>query len=213
MKVTILYDNESRQRDLKADWGFSCIVEKEGRKILFDTGANGRILLNNMRGLGVSPESVDEIFISHDHWDHTGGFSEFTKERDGKIKVYIPSSCSSISGAGEIIRIDNFFEIHDKIYSTGELQNIEQSMAVKTEEGTVVITGCSHPGVQEILHAVRPLGKVKALVGGLHGFSQFELLKNLDLVCATHCTQYKAEIESSFPDKFIQGGAGTVIEL
>ncbi|RLF97673.1 MBL fold metallo-hydrolase, partial [Thermococci archaeon] len=50
MKITIVYDNEAYKKDLKADWGFSCLVEIENTpKILFDTGANGSILLYNMK--------------------------------------------------------------------------------------------------------------------------------------------------------------------
>ncbi|GAI83771.1 unnamed protein product [marine sediment metagenome] len=44
MKVTIIYDNEVAKEGFKADWGFSCFIEAYGKKILFDTGANGSIL-------------------------------------------------------------------------------------------------------------------------------------------------------------------------
>jgi len=39
------------------------------------------------------------------------------------------------------------------------------------------------------------------------------LLKDLDLVCATHCTQFKSEIKNLYPQKYIEGGAGKVIQL
>jgi 7,8-dihydropterin-6-yl-methyl-4-(beta-D-ribofuranosyl)aminobenzene 5'-phosphate synthase len=49
MKITIIYDNTAFRKDFQADWGFSCLVEVENTpKILFDTGADGKILLNNM---------------------------------------------------------------------------------------------------------------------------------------------------------------------
>lgn len=213
MKITIVYDNETSKENLKADWGFACIVDAQGKRILFDTGANGAILLDNMRKIGVAPSSVEEVFISHDHWDHTGGLSDFLKAKGEKIKVYIPVSCSSVRGAGEFVRVSSALEMHSNIFSTGELKNIEQSMAVKTEKGIVVIAGCSHPGVREIMRAAMQYGKVRALIGGLHGFKEFDLLRDIEIVCATHCTQHKSEIESIFPEKFIRGGVGTVIEL
>ena len=50
MKITIIYDNDVWKEGLKADWGFSCLVEiKNTPKILFDTRANGSILLSNMK--------------------------------------------------------------------------------------------------------------------------------------------------------------------
>jgi len=72
MKITIIYDNTAFRKDLQADWGFSALVEVEERKILFDTGANGRILLSNMEKLKLDPKEIGDVFISHLHWDHTG---------------------------------------------------------------------------------------------------------------------------------------------
>ena len=77
MKMTILYDNEKCREDLEADWGFACLVEVRGLKILFDTGADGPVLLENMNKLDIDPRTVDEVFISHVHFDHTGGLFDF----------------------------------------------------------------------------------------------------------------------------------------
>ena len=63
MKITIIYDNEAYQKNLTADWGFSCLVEVDGRMILFDTGAKGDILLANMEKLSIDPLAIDTIFI------------------------------------------------------------------------------------------------------------------------------------------------------
>ena len=43
MKVTIVYDNETLQPGLEAAWGFSCLVEADGQRLLFDTGGPGTI--------------------------------------------------------------------------------------------------------------------------------------------------------------------------
>ena len=49
MKVTIVYDNEVKSRNLKAGWGFSSLIETaKGPSILFDTGADSPTLLHNM---------------------------------------------------------------------------------------------------------------------------------------------------------------------
>jgi len=90
MKVTIIYDNTSIRPDLQADWGFSALVETKERKILFDTGANGRILLSNMQKLKIDPKEIEDVFISHLHWDHIGGLRNFLQVNN-KVRVWVPS--------------------------------------------------------------------------------------------------------------------------
>ena len=210
MKITILYDNTVFQRGLKSDWGFSCLVETHDRRILFDTGSNGAILLDNMNKLEIDPLSIDEVFISHSHFDHIGGLSTFLNENNN-VKVYVPTSLRGIRNAKEIIYVDEPRELHENIFSTGELDHIEQSMAVKTDKGLILIVGCSHPEMGKILNAASQFGKVYAIVGGLHGFNEYELFQDLGLICPTHCTQHTSEIKSLYREKVIDGGVGKII--
>ena len=103
MRITILYDNEVYKTGLESGWGFSCLVECSERsssrsvpKILFDTGANGTMLLRNMEKLHIKPRSIAEVFISHAHRDHTGGLADFLQVNE-TATVYVPSSCSKPS--------------------------------------------------------------------------------------------------------------------
>jgi len=213
MKITLIYDNYVFKEGLKADWGFACLVEVENiPPILFDAGTDGSILLSNMNKLSIDPTAIQEVFISHNHLDHLGGLPAFLGvNRD--VKVYVPASCPPPRNAKEVISISNPIQIHENIFSTGELKRIEQSMAIRTEKGIVVIVGCSHPGVGTILKSAAQFGKVHALIGGLHGFSDLDLLKDINLVCPTHCTLHINEIKSLYPEKCIDGGAGKVISL
>ena len=80
MKITIVYDNEVKQPELKADWGFSSLIEtQDAPPILFDTGADGSILLHNMSQLKIDPSSIGIVVISHPHWDHSGGLEDLLK--------------------------------------------------------------------------------------------------------------------------------------
>jgi len=213
MKITLIYDNDVYKEGLQADWGFACLVEVENTpKILFDTGTDGSILLSNMEKLNIAPASIDEVFISHAHYDHTGGLSAFLGA-NSDVTVYVPPSFRQVRGAREVISVSEPLKIHETVFSTGELRRTEQSMAVKTDKGLVLIVGCSHPGVGRILEAASQFGVVYAIVGGLHGFREFELFKDLELICPTHCTQHKAEIKSLYPEKCVDGGAGKVIVL
>jgi 7,8-dihydropterin-6-yl-methyl-4-(beta-D-ribofuranosyl)aminobenzene 5'-phosphate synthase len=55
------------------EWGFSALVESGGRKLLFDTGAHADLVLKNAEDLKVDLASVEELVLSHNHWDHVGG--------------------------------------------------------------------------------------------------------------------------------------------
>ena len=211
MKATILYDNTTFRKDLQADWGFSALIEAKGKRILFDTGASGSILLSNMRKLEIAPNEIDEVFISHAHFDHTGGLSAFL-DQNNDVKVWIPLSFRGVKNAKEVIAIENSLGLHEGIYSTGELESIEHSLCIETQKGIVIISGCSHPRMAYIISAASEFGKVYGIIGGLHG-NRPESLKNLDLICSTHCTQYKQEIKFIYPERYIEGGAGKVIEI
>ena len=99
------------------------------------------------------------------------------------------------------------------MYTTGELQHIEQSLVIQTEKGLVLMVGCSHPHMVGILEAAQKFGTVYAIIGGLHGFNQYDLFQDLTLICPTHCTQHKREIKLRYPEKYVEGGSGTVIEI
>ena len=210
MKITIVYDNTSFKKDLQSDWGFSALIEaKDAPKILFDTGANGRILLSNMEKSEINPLSIEEVFISHLHWDHIGGLSELLKVNPDIKKIYVPSSM----GLENEVVLKEPTKIHQNIFSTGELEGIEQSMGVITKKGIVLIVGCSHPYMGTILDTARQFGKIHAIIGGMHGFSEFGLFKDLELICPTHCTQHKTELKELYPEKYIEGGVGRIIEI
>lgn len=55
------------------EWGYSALVEVDGRKILFDTGAHPDVVLRNAAEMGIDLSGVDELILSHNHDDHTGG--------------------------------------------------------------------------------------------------------------------------------------------
>jgi len=55
------------------EWGYSALVEVDGKKILFDTGRKFETVLNNAEELGIDLSDVKDVFLSHNHGDHTGG--------------------------------------------------------------------------------------------------------------------------------------------
>jgi 7,8-dihydropterin-6-yl-methyl-4-(beta-D-ribofuranosyl)aminobenzene 5'-phosphate synthase len=62
------------------EWGFAALVEADGHKLLFDTGARPETVLKNAQELGVALEGVTEVVLSHHHGDHTGGLLTLRQE-------------------------------------------------------------------------------------------------------------------------------------
>lgn len=210
--ITILSDNSVSKKHMKAEWGFSALVETYGYKILFDTGASSCVLMDNMRELEINPKSIDAVFISHDHWDHVGGLEAFLKKHN--VPVLVPAGSARLKSSAKLtVEIKNMTEIFHGIFSPGTLENIEHSLFIKTKKGVIIITGCSHPGVDKIIKSAKQLGKPYAIVGGLHGFKKYSLLNDFTHICATHCTQYKDEIKTRFKKQFIEGGSGKRITI
>ena len=211
MKITMVYDNESAKPNLHADWGFACVIESSNfPTILFDTGASGPILLSNMKAVRIDPANIRTVMISHDHWDHIGGLPGIIKINPD-VKLSLPASCIKVFDAKDITLVKEPLQIHDGVYSTGEIANIEQSLVIETDKGLVIIVGCSHPGVGNIIEAAKAHGNVYALIGGLHGFNDFDILNQLDLICPCHCTKHMDEIKERFPAKWIDAGVGRQI--
>ena len=212
MKITIVYDNEVKRKKLGGGWGFSSLIEIANTPpILFDTGADSPTLLANMRELGIDAKSIGIIAISHAHGDHTGGLRVIL-EVNKEAEIYVPASFRGTIPGRKVTTVTEPIEISEQVFSTGELKGIEQSLAIKTEKGILVMVGCSHPGVGEIIDAASNFGKVYGVIGGFHGFRDFNRLSGLSLIVPCHCTQYKSEILELFPQQCIRCGAGLVLE-
>ena len=73
MQITCLVDDAVHDHHLWGEHGLAFLIEVAGRRVLLDTGQSGTVLLHNMEALGIDPQTVDALAISHAHYDHTGG--------------------------------------------------------------------------------------------------------------------------------------------
>lgn len=76
MEVVCLIENQKEDTRLEAEHGLSLFIDDGEEKILFDTGATGKVV-DNARLLDVKLEEVDLAIISHGHRDHGGGLESF----------------------------------------------------------------------------------------------------------------------------------------
>lgn len=176
--VTIVYDNNPGQKELTSAWGFACMIQGPEKTVLFDTGGDGRILLENMRALNLDPKQVDVVVLSHIHGDHTGGLSSFLQVRTG-VPVYMPAGFpaafkAQVRSLGADPKEAAKSELVCRgVRTTGTLGKgaiEEHGLCIRVREGWVVITGCAHPGVASMAAQAKQMTgePVHLVMGGFH---------------------------------------------
>jgi 7,8-dihydropterin-6-yl-methyl-4-(beta-D-ribofuranosyl)aminobenzene 5'-phosphate synthase len=100
-KVTILYDAFGESNQLTKDWGFSALVEHEGKRILFDTGNDAAIFAHNVHALNIDLTKLDFVVISHRHADHATGL-RYVLKVNPNVTVYVPADGANGFGGAPI---------------------------------------------------------------------------------------------------------------
>lgn len=253
LKITVLVTNLSE--DAQGEWGYSALVEVDGHKILYDTGASPDLVLKNAKILHIDLSDVEDVVLSHNHWDHVGGLMTLRRE----LMAQNPKAMSRVhvgarifeprfNAAGDdknglkdirdqYLATGGSFVMHDKptelwpgVWFAGPVPrpNVEKNwspglslkvadtpiednvpedspLLFETDQGTVILTGCGHAGVINIVEYARQIlgpKPIHALVGGIHLFAatdqQLEWtgakLKEygLEALLAGHCTGLEA---------------------
>ena len=228
LTISMVYDNNEYDPKLKTAWGTACLIEIENKKILFDTGGDSLTLLDNMKKMDIDLTQIDIVVLSHIHGDHVGGLDGFLEENN-KVTVYVPSSFpdsfrQKIAKAGaDFVDVDKPIKICGGVYSTGELGTWikEQSLVVDTAKGLVVISGCAHPGIADIVRKAKELlnKNVYLVLGGFHSppLSVVQEFKELEVekVAPCHCTGDRAiqAFKGEYEENFIKNGVGKVIRI
>ncbi len=234
LRFTILYDNYHYKEGTKPDWGFSCLIEGTEKTILFDTGTQPQILMHNVDALGVDLKKVSQVVISHNHGDHTGGLSAVL-ERNHEVTVYYPVSFPQEFGRSIELHqakaqtVAEPVEICRDVLLTGEMGDEikEQSLIIDTPKGLIIVTGCSHQGIVNILKRAREMRDkpIRLVFGGFHLGNKsdaemreiiagFKALK-VEKCGATHCTgdAQIAMFKKAFGENYVSMGTGRVIEI
>jgi 7,8-dihydropterin-6-yl-methyl-4-(beta-D-ribofuranosyl)aminobenzene 5'-phosphate synthase len=196
-KVLSVYDEGSLERtSLIGARGISILIEADGERTLFDTGMRGNYLMHNMDALGIDADTIDRVVISHMHRPHTGGLAAFLERRKGTIDVIVPSPMDmrrtflgitmgkaglppEASAKARISTVDEWMRLSDHLSVTGTVPAIgapadaqieENALVLMTKNGPVLICGCCHRGITDMMAYVRETTgrKVTAVIGGIH---------------------------------------------
>jgi len=126
---------------------------------------------------------------------------------------------------------NSFFKekIYNGVYSTGELGSWikEQALVINTERGLVMITGCAHPGIVNMVKKVKELFKkdIALVIGGFHLINtnkneierivlEFKKL-GVKYVAPCHCSGDIARglFKRAYGNNFINVGTGSTISI
>jgi 7,8-dihydropterin-6-yl-methyl-4-(beta-D-ribofuranosyl)aminobenzene 5'-phosphate synthase len=276
-RITILCENLVGKRVGSGEHGFSAFIETSRGNYLFDTGSGYSVVANSL-ALDKDLRTVRKIFLSHGHYDHTGGLPEVLKlkgsvdvhvhpdvfidrihvfkENEKEIKrfVGIPFKRTYLEFLGaKFILNSDLAEVEKGMFLTGEVPkrtsfekpdprlfsemngrytpdaiSDDQSLILNTERGLVLILGCAHSGLINILNHVT--GKMReerfyAILGGTHldflAPEQLEetikVLRKMDIerIGAAHCTGMRAafRLQQEFGERFFYGCVGSVLEV
>jgi 7,8-dihydropterin-6-yl-methyl-4-(beta-D-ribofuranosyl)aminobenzene 5'-phosphate synthase len=187
-----------------------------------------------MDRLGITVGEIEAIVLSHIHGDHVGGLLGILSE-NSRVDVYLPASFpddfkSRVKAYGSnLIEVHGASKICEGVMTTGELGLgiREQSLILNSERGLVVVTGCAHPGIANIVETAIQLTKrdVYLVVGGFHlsGATKEEILSVVERlrslgvsnVAPCHCSGDLARriFKDSFGAGYIDAGAGTIIRI
>ena len=275
--ITILCDNYAGRPGFIGEHGFSTLIESGDKRYLFDTGS-GVGLSSNLKLLEKTLKGVSRIFLSHGHYDHTGGLKTALQEI-GPVKVVahsqvfarhyvknpllfanepryigcpVPKEELSALGA-EFAWVDQTRQVEDGLwFVTGVAckpnQNSQDpqlllqdgdaflpdpiaddaSLLIETATDPVLLLGCAHAGILNILDHLQDtlkIRKLRAILGGTHlmffspervaaVIERFEDF-GVEQVGVCHCTGMKAAVAlgAHFKDRFTAAAAGSVFSF
>lgn len=224
MILRMLIENESNTAKFDKEHGISLLIEFQGRKLLFDTGASGTFVDNAIK-MGIDIRDVDTVILSHAHSDHSGGLPRFLGI-NSHAPVYVSEKSRLEYYAGFLFKKENisipkkvFLDFQDRLSYINDFTEISEdvfivsgferkyplpksnrellvkrdgsfhqddfkheiALVLKNEGKLVIITGCSHNGVLNMVESITGLFPgipIKAVVGGFHliGFPFHKLM-------------------------------------
>ncbi len=277
-KVTIICENSTHLPfKLIGEYGLSMLIESE-TTTLFDTG-HGLGLINNLQVLGKDISSIDNIVISHSHYDHTGGLMALLENYNGNIPVYVnpdsfiekvalmetpdgqmempigwPFKRHEYEEKGaEFRNIQGHTGISEKLHSFSNIKrdpdwktwddrlkrkdengiiddpfDDDLTLLVETDSGPIILLGCAHAGIVEILDYISEETGYKefhAVIGGTHLMNApedyvKEAVSTLDkykvqVIGTSHCTGFNiaCRFASIFKERFVNAHTGISFEF
>lgn len=225
MIIKVLLENNN----ILNEHGLSLYIEKDDIKILFDAGQSD-LYLKNGKNLKIDFDEIDIVVLSHGHYDHGNGLKYlnnrklichpkvFTKRyrKDGTY-IGLNLSRNEIKEKFLLIESKKPYYINKDICFLGEINKMptkykledgsidylpdDSALVINTDKGLVIITGCSHSGIHNIINYAKKEmknDKIYSLIGGFHlkeidnkTRNLIDLFKKIEKIYTGHCTSKK----------------------
>ncbi len=239
VKISMIYNNTGESSTFKSAWGLSVWIEKHDTATLFDTGGDPSILWENISHTGIDLNKLSNIVISHNHWDHINGLKLILEKTANKPDVYVvENDFKEYTGKfpeAKLKSVSGVMQIDNDTWTTGPLQALlpggelyEQSLVLTQKQSMVLLTGCSHSGIVDMVKTVKknfPDKELKLVAGGFHLISKPDNeipkisteLKDLNVakIAPSHCTGDNAInfFKTDWGDKFIDFNIGNELTI
>jgi len=235
MEIRVVFNHAAVDERFQTGFGWACLINGT---VLFDTGSNPDILRHNLEQAGVAISRITDIILSHEHWDHIDGLPAVLSPGCGR-RVHIPGCFSQEfqerirAMGGEPVVADDVSEISSGIMCSRAFsfeykgRAMGERMAVaRCDQGLVVVTGCAHPGILEMVREARRMAPgipIHAVIGGMHlreaspgqigeVCAQFQMM-GVSGVAPTHCSgELAADLFSKqYGRRVLKAEAGAVL--
>ena len=126
--------------------GNAALIATKKSQILIDAGVSARSIESALNSLGTSLANISDIFITHDHSDHTRGLETICKKYD--VKVHMTKGSAEVILSGALSHeMHEKAEIHELLYeyTTGDI-NVSSFKTPHDSHASVgyIIKACGH---------------------------------------------------------------------
>lgn len=211
MVIKVLIENNAGD-GLYAEHGLCLYVEYKNKKYLIDSGASN-LFATNASNMGISLDKVDMAFLSHAHYDHSGGYPIFF-EQNKTAKVYLQKAAKNRQYYKIAGPIKKYIGI-----PKGMLQEYAERFeyidgAAKIDDGIYIVPHSSDGILERAKHT-----HMCVVVDGETQFDDFKHEQTIvfeeedGLVCFNSCSHAGVdiavlEVQRAFPDKRIKAYIG-----
>ena len=150
------------------EWGFAALVEVDGRRILFDTGAHDDTVQRNLKELGLDLSDVEMVILSHNHDDHTAGLLTLRRQFAAKSAKALGTV---YAGSGLFLpRIDPKGQLSDRMAGVKRAYEATGGVVIEVSKPTEILPGVWLTGPVPRVHPERnwsSVGKVRTAKGDI----------------------------------------------